>query len=215
MTTDELIAALATSPEPAPKTRLVQRLTIAVLGGLLLGFLGLAMTLGFRADIGIAAPVVAMKAGFSALIATVAGGLALRLAKPIVGETGSINRIMAPLVTVVCGALAIGALVLFATTPGARMLAFTGGGFPWCVLLIPALGLPTTGLLLWALKEAAPTKLALAGAAVGAFSGGIGAMIYAMYCPVDSVAFVTIWYVAGIAVASVLGAFIGVRLLRW
>jgi hypothetical protein len=65
------------------------------------------------------------------------------------------------------------------------------------------------------MKDAAPTRLALAGAGIGALSGGIGAMVYSMFCPIDSVAFVTIWYVVGIGIASALGAFVGVKLLRW
>jgi hypothetical protein len=36
-----------------------------------------------------------------------------------------------------------------------------------------------------------------------------------MFCSVDSVSFVTIWYVVGIGLASALGALVGVRLLRW
>jgi hypothetical protein len=40
-------------------------------------------------------------------------------------------------------------------------------------------------------------------------------MAYAMYCPVDSVAFVTTWYVVAIALCAALGAVVGARLLRW
>ncbi|MBL8531151.1 MAG: DUF1109 family protein, partial [Hyphomonadaceae bacterium] len=61
----------------------------------------------------------------------------------------------------------------------------------------------------------APTRLALAGAAIGAISGGVGAMAYAMYCPTDSVAFVTTWYSLAIALCAAIGAGVGSRLLRW
>ena len=40
-------------------------------------------------------------------------------------------------------------------------------------------------------------------------------MAYAMYCPTDSVAFVTTWYALAIAVCAALGALLGSRLLRW
>jgi hypothetical protein len=116
---------------------------------------------------------------------------------------------------VIGSAVAIGLITLMATEPGQRFAAFTGGGFPWCIILIPLCGLPTALLLVWAMREAAPTRLALAGAAIGALSGGVGAMVYAMFCSVDSVSFVTIWYVVGIGLASALGALVGVRLLRW
>jgi hypothetical protein len=215
MTTDELIAALARAPEPAKPASFNMRVALALVAGLVLGLILLKFTFGFRPDIGVAAPVVALKAGLSALIATFAGGLAMALARPQVAGSGQTKRAAGPLVTLVFAALAIGAITLFTTSAGQRFEAFTGGGFPWCIVLIPLFGLPTAALLMWALKDAAPTRLALAGASVGALSGGIGAIVYAMFCPIDSVAFVTIWYVAGIGVASALGAWVGVKLLRW
>lgn len=215
MTTDELIATLSRSPEPARPSHFHARVALALVGGVALGLIFLKFTLGFRPDIGVSAAVVAGKAGLSALIATFAGGLALTLLRPNDGGDGQVRRAAGPLVTLVFALLAIGAITLFTTGPSDRFVAFTGGGFPWCIFLIPLLGLPTAGLLMWAVKDAAPTRLALAGAGVGALSGGAGAMVYAMFCPVDSVAFVTIWYVAGIALASVLGAWAGVKLLRW
>jgi hypothetical protein len=215
MTTDDLISALSRDPEPVKKGALSTRVVIALVIGAVLGLIGIKLTLGFRPDVGVAAPIVALKAGLSALIATFAGGLAMKMAKPVVAGSGQIKRASAPVVTLACALLAIGAITLFSTSPGHRFEAFTGGGFPWCIVIIPLAGLPTAGLLIWAMKDAAPTRLALAGTGVGAVSGGIGAMVYAMFCPVDSVAFVTIWYVVGIAVAAAIGAFIGAKLLRW
>ncbi|GBF58477.1 hypothetical protein PbB2_02163 [Candidatus Phycosocius bacilliformis] len=215
MTTDELIAALARSSDKAGPKRLYRRIEIALVLGFLVGLVLLKVTMGFRPDIGVAAPMVALKAGFSALIATFAGGLALRLARPL-GDRGQlIVRLWLPLIILALAALAIGAVTLLTMAPGERFAAFMGNGFPWCIFLIPLFGLPTALLLVWALREAAPTRLTLAGAAVGALSGGMGAMVYAMFCSVDSVTFVTIWYVVGIGLAAALGAILGTRLLRW
>ena len=215
MKTEDLIEALARTPETATPDRLYRRLALALIIGLVLGLVLARIFMGFRPDIGVAAPMVAMKAGFSALIATFAGGLALRLAKPIGGASGTVRRLAAPLGLVILSAIAIGLLTLIATEPGHRFAAFTGGGFPWCIILIPFCGLPTALLLVWAMREAAPTRLVLAGAAIGALSGGVGAMVYAMFCSVDAVAFVTIWYVVGIGLAAAIGAMVGARLLRW
>ena len=44
---------------------------------------------------------------------------------------------------------------------------------------------------------------------------GVGAVAYSMYCPVDSVAFVTTWYVIAIALCAAFGALIVSRFLRW
>ena len=90
--------------------------------------------------------------------------------------------------------------------PERRMEAWMGGAFPWCVVLIPILAAPTAALLVWFMRAFAPTRLTLTGAAIGALSGGVGAMAYAMYCPTDSVAFVTTWYALAIAVCAALGA---------
>jgi hypothetical protein len=215
MTTDDLITALSRAPEPIKPCSLANRFALAIIGGLILGLIIIKLTFGFRPDIGVAAPIVALKAGLSALIATFAGGLAITMAKPVARGSDQIRKASAPIITLVCAILAIGAISLYSTTPVERFVAFTGGGFPWCIFIIPLAGLPTAGLMIWALKEAAPTRLALAGAGIGAVSGGIGAMAYAMFCPVDSLAFVTIWYVVGIGIASAIGAFVGVKLLRW
>ena len=65
------------------------------------------------------------------------------------------------------------------------------------------------------MRAFAPTRLTLTGAAIGALSGGVGAMAYAMYCPVDSAAFVMTWYVLGIALSAAIGALLGAKFLRW
>lgn len=215
MKTDDLIEALARTPEAAKPYRLYRRVALALTIGLVLGLMMVRLFMGFRIDIGVAAPIVAMKAGFSALIATFAGGLALRLAKPIGGAKGTIRRLATPLALLMASAVAIGLVTLMAAEPGHRFAAFTGGSFPWCIILILFCGLPTALLLVWALREAASTRLALAGAAIGALSGGVGARVYALFCSIDSVSFVTICYVVSIGLAFALGAVVGVRLLRW
>jgi hypothetical protein len=95
------------------------------------------------------------------------------------------------------------------------MEAWLGGGFPWCLVVVPVLAAPTAAGLLWLMRSFAPTRLTLAGASIGALSGGVGAMAYSMYCPVDSVAFVTTWYVVAIGLCAAIGAAVGARLLRW
>jgi hypothetical protein len=112
-----------------------------------------------------------------------------------------------------CAAATI--VALMGEMPERRFEAWMGGAVPWCVVLIPILAAPTAALLLWFMRAFAPTRLMLTGAAIGALSGGIGAMAYAMYCPTDSVAFVTTWYALAIAVCAALGALVGSKLLRW
>jgi hypothetical protein len=80
---------------------------------------------------------------------------------------------------------------------------------------VPLLAAPTGAGLIWLARGLAPTRLAASGAAIGALAGGIGAMAYSMYCPVDSAAFVATWYALAIALCAAVGAIVGSILLRW
>lgn len=213
MKTDDLIEALSRNVEPAPPPPGPRRYAALALGGLGLGLLLLIATpnLGVRPDIGVALAPTLAKAAFSALAATMAAPLLLRLARP--------GRPLGWRLAALGGFFALCALIaavaLAGAEPGRRLEAWTGGGFPWCLILIPLLGLPSAALLGWLVRGLAPTQLTMTGAAIGAVSGGLGAMIYAMYCPVDSIAFVTTWYALAIAFSAAIGAVVGAKMLRW
>jgi hypothetical protein len=211
MNTDDLIETLARRIEPAPPAKKRARFAIAALAGLGIGAVLLVGALGVRPDIGTALVPVLMKAGFSAAFALAALVLSVRLAAPGRGAGRTFGLI---------GALfAIAALVaaaaLLAAPAGERMSAWTGGRFPWCLVLIPLLGAPAAAALTWIMRDLAPTRLAPAGAAIGAAAGGIGAMAYALYCPVDHVAFVATWYALAIALSAAIGALVISRFIKW
>jgi hypothetical protein len=209
--TDDLINLLARDVEPAERPHWARRMAITLLGGLMIAAIVLKLTMGMRPDIGTAMWPVLAKAGFSAAAAAAVLPLAMRLMRP--GRPLG-WRLIAVLVFVAVSILA--ALIALMGMPSdERMHAWMGGTFPWCLVLIPVLAAPTAVGLVWVMRAFAPTRLTLSGAAIGALSGGIGAMAYAMYCPVDSIAFVTTWYVAAIAVCAALGAFVAARFLRW
>lgn len=211
MKTDDLIAALARNEGKTTQPGPTQRLVSASMIGLLGGFVLLMATLGLRDDFGVSAAVVLVKACFSAVFAVVGAAALMRLVRPG-AATGA--RLAAGLL-VMSAAVAVGALALVGEAPTQRLYALTAGGFPWCVVLIPLFGAPTAAALAYVVRNLAPTRLTVTGAAIGAAAGGVGAVIYAMHCPIDSVPFVTIWYSAGIAVSGVVGAVLGSRLLRW
>lgn len=211
MKTDHLIDMLARGVEPAERPRWAQQLALTLLAGLAIAVMVVVIGFGVRADIGAARMPIMMKALFSAAAAAAMLPLAVRLmrpGRPLGWRLGAI--------AVFVGVCALATWVaLMGEAPERRMDAWLGGGFPWCLVLVPLLAAPTAALLVWLMRAFAPTQLTLAGAAIGALSGGIGAMAYSMYCPVDSVAFVTTWYVVAIALCAALGAVIGARLLRW
>lgn len=211
MKTDQLIDMLARGVEPAERPKWARRMAMTLIAGLLIAGVAVALTIGVRPDIGTAIWPVLAKAGFSAAAAAVVLPLAVRLMKP--GRPLG-WRIAA--VAAFAGLSALAAIIALMGVPSdARMHAWMGGSFPWCLVLVPVLAAPTAAGLVWLMRALAPTRLTLSGAAIGALSGGIGAMAYAMYCPVDSVAFVTTWYVLAIALCAALGALIGARFLRW
>lgn len=211
MKTDDLIDALAKDLEPAKRANPLRRIVIAVGLGLTAA-LGLMIAfLNIRPDIGVALAPVLMKAAFSAFAASLAAPLALRLATP--GRP--LGWRLAGLSAFGAIAILVGVVALLGEAPEKRLLALTGGSFPWCLALIPLLAMPAAVALTMAWRALAPTKLPLTGAAIGALSGGIGAIAYAMYCPVDSIAFVTIWYALAIGLCAGAGAILGARFLRW
>ena len=211
MKTEHLIDALARGVEPAEKPRWRRNLAVTLLAGLAVAVALVAIGLGVRPDLGAARMPVMLKALFSAAAAAVMLPLALQLMKPgrpLGWRIGAVALFVA-----VCAVATI--VALMGEMPERRFEAWMGGAIPWCVVLIPILAAPTAALLTWFMRAFAPTRLTLTGAAIGALSGGVGAMAYAMYCPTDSVAFVTTWYVLGIAVCAALGALLGAKLLRW
>ena len=212
MKTDQLIEMLSRGVEPAEKPRWTHKLAITLLVGLVVGATLVAIGLGVRPDIGAARMPVMWKAIFSAAAAVVILPLVVQLMRP--GRPLG-WRIGAVIVFFALCALAT-IVALMGEMPERRWEAWMGGAaFPWCVVLIPVIAAPTAALLVWLMRAFAPTRLTMAGAAIGALSGGVGAMAYAMYCPTDSVAFVTTWYSVAIAACAALGALIVSKFLRW
>ena len=66
-----------------------------------------------------------------------------------------------------------------------------------------------------ALRGAAPTRLAWAGAGAGLLAGALGALAYALHCPEMAAPFLAVWYLAGMALPTLAGAWLGPRVLRW
>jgi hypothetical protein len=211
MKTDDLIDMLAKNVEPADRPRWRMRMMLTLLAGLAIAVALVVTFIGMRPDIGTAAWPVLLKAGFSAAAAACVLPLAMRLMRP----GASLGWRFAAVLVFAGVSVLVTVIALMGMPSEARMHAWTGGGFPWCIVLIPIFAAPAAGLMVWLARSLAPTRLTLSGAAIGALSGGLGAMAYAMYCPIDSVAFVTTWYVVAIAICAALGAIVGSRLLRW
>ncbi|MGE3917527.1 MAG: NrsF family protein, partial [Hyphomicrobiaceae bacterium] len=84
-----------------------------------------------------------------------------------------------------------------------------------CLSVMPALSLPPLALALIAMRSAAPSSPAAAGAAVGRLAAAVAASLYALHCFDDSPLFVAVWYPLATLPVILLGSFAGQRLLRW
>lgn len=211
MKTERLIEVLARGLEPVDRPRWRRRLALTAIVGLAVAVALVTISLGVRPDVGAARMPIMMKAMFSALAAAIALPALVQLMKP--GRPLGWRMGAVFLFAALCAVTTL--IALMGEAPAERLRMWLGGGFPWCVVFVPILAAPTAAGLLWLMRAFAPTRLTMAGAAIGAFSGGVGAMAYSMYCPVDSIAFVTTWYALAIAVCAVMGAALGARLLRW
>lgn len=210
MKTDDLIRALAVDTRPAaPTSALVLRgLVPALLTGLVL----LLATLGPRADLGAVLhdPVSMMRF----VLGLALGGLALRamlqLARPGAGAAGL--RAVAGVALVAAG------LWLWAwlkTPPELRLMALVGKTMVACLVTIPLLSILPVTALLYALRNAAPTRPRMAGLAAGLAGGGFAAAVYATHCTEDSPVFFVTWYGLAIVLVTLTSAAIGQRVLRW
>jgi len=83
---------------------------------------------------------------------------------------------------------------------------------PWRILF---LSVPVFGALVWKIRQAAPTRLRLTGAAIGLTSGACAATLYALGCAEQSAVFVMAWYSLGMILSGTVGALLGPILLRW
>lgn len=209
MTTDALIDALASDVRPVRVGRSTRRFAVAALVGLALaGFVVWAL-FGVREG-DVLGAILAKGAYCLAAVAAVAP-LAFVLSRP---NTGARN-LLVPTALFVLSSLVVAGLVIANTAPEARLSAWLAGGFPECLRRIPILATPVAVVLLFVARGMSPTRLTLAGAALGGLAGAIAAVAYSWFCPVDSVAYVATWYLASILLCAGIGAATGKWLLRW
>ncbi len=215
MNTDVLIAELSSGLRPVPRgaTRTLLRkglITGAVVTGVVVLFWP---SLGPRPDMALAVMTASfwIKLLYTASIASL-GFVALdRLSRPDAAKLHWARLLWPPV-----AALAAIAAMRWAAAPAGDSRAFWMGSSWWqCPAYVAALALPVFVGLMWAMSRLAPTRLGAAGAAAGLVSGATGASIYALHCTETSPGFVLLWYSLGLGAATLLGAAVGPRLLRW
>jgi hypothetical protein len=212
MNTDDLINMLAsgdTRPPAMPVRRMLALVALSVLGSFTL----MALFLGVRSNLMevLALPAFWMKFLFVAALAVIGWRLSARLSLPGQRAGTVATLLVLPLAVI----WSIAAMSLMHAEPGERSELFWGSTWRVCPFLIAALSAPIFVAVLRALRELAPTRLRLAGAAAGLAAGAAAAAVYCLHCPEMAPSFVGFWYVLGILIPTAAGALIGPRALRW
>lgn len=213
MKTDELISMLSTNVESVDHRR-VDRM---IRGALMLAGAAVVTTvllaLGLRSDAASSAALaaLALKLGFMAVAVVTASRYLLRLTRP--GGERALPRawVAAPFAAITL--LAAGNLLAAPKSHWQGLLV----GERWleCLVSIPVIAVVPFAVMVWAVRQTAPTDLRRTGAMVGLVAGCLSAAGYALHCVDDSLPFVALWYGGTIALCAGVGWMLGPRLLRW
>lgn len=212
METKDLIKAISSDATARPRS----------LGALLLAAVAIASVIaaivfsylaGPRADFATAAETWRFLIKFVVTLALVAtsGALALTLARPG-ARLGMRVALLAVAPAILLGAISIELATIPSTEWATRLV---GTNARVCLTLIPLIGLGPLGIFLAAMRQGAPTRPTLTGAACGLLAGGLAATLYAAHCFDDSPFFVATWYTLAIAMLTAVGALAGRYVLRW
>ncbi len=212
MKTDELVALLAGDTLPV-RNLVARRFALAMGTGVLAAAIIVTFGMGPRPDLAQAAllPMFWMKLAFPATLAAAGLVAAERLSRPGMRLGGVWLALTVPVLLVWLMALANWA----GAAPGERVALILGSSWESCTLNIALVSIPVFISVFWAMKGLAPTRLGVAGAGGGFLAGAVGAFAYAFHCSEMAAPFLAIWYVAGMAIPTIIGALLGPRLLRW
>jgi hypothetical protein len=213
MNTDQLIAMLATTATPVEPNAAARRYAVAMGCSAFGAALLMVVLLGVRSDLSDAAmlPTFWVKVMFVAGLAAAGLVAAMRLSRPGV----PLGWVPCAFLALVVGMWALAAIQLFNVDPALRPELFFGTTWQSCPFWIAMLSTPMFIAVLWAMKGLAPTRLRLAGAAMGFAAGAMGALVYSLHCPELAAPFLGFWYLLGMLIPTAVGMALGPRLLHW
>jgi hypothetical protein len=213
MKTDELISMLSTNVERVERQQVTRTLGAAILIGGVAAFIAMHLFLGVRTDLPRASAVthLPLKLVFTAATLVLTSIALIKLARP-----GGEYRTPVALVALPFGVVMFLAALSLASAPSSHWdKLIIGDNWLECLLSIPLIAVLPFAVIVWAVRQAAPTDLVRTGALVGLVAGGVSATAYALHCTDDSLPFVALWYGGTIALCTIAGAMLGPRLLRW
>ena len=208
MKTEDLIAGLAAQPTRVLSSQKIW-LAMTASAGLVMASAIVGLGFGIRSDASVAGLAISLKSTFGLIAAIALAPLVLNLAQP----NTVLGRLKLPIVGFV--AVSIAAAIAAIWNEGSLAGLALHAGVPECIKRVPLLALPMSTVMFLVARRLAPTRLTLAGAAIGAFSGAVSIIAYSWFCTGDSVAYVAVWYLTSIVICGLLGAAVGARVLRW
>jgi len=213
MKTDDLIAILSTNVEPVDHRQIVRNIGMAVVAGAALAVATVFFVLGPRADLTTAATFIPalLKIAVTVVILVPASIYLVRLTRPGGERRSSVALVALPFVAVML-------LAVLSLTFAPRSHwngAVLGDQWLECVISIPLIAIVPFSVIVWAVRQMAPTDLARTGAFAGLVAGCLSATGYAVHCADDSVPFFALWYGGTIALCTFAGWRLGPKLLRW
>lgn len=213
MSIKDTIDQLARTLRPVPRYDMQRRLALAIALAGLLALAYLVAMLGFRSDIHRAwmLPEVWIKMAYAGSLLVAGSHAVFRLARPTGEARASRYAVAACLV----GITVLAAVEMGVATPDRRASLALGQTWRVCSALILLLAVPFMAALFLAMRHFAPIRLTEAGAAIGLASGAAATLVYTLHCPETGIAFIAVWYSAGIALSCMAGAALGSALLRW
>jgi hypothetical protein len=213
MRTDDLIAMLSTNVEAVDRRQVSRTLAGGVALGALVALGAGLIALGGRTDVGSHAALVftVIKLIFAMTVTALAVFYLIRSARPGGSQRGSVALVLLPF----AGVVGLAAISLIYAPAMHWQTMLMGDEWLECLLSIPIIAIVPFALVVWAVRQAAPTHLRRAGALAGLVAGGLSAAGYALHCTADSLPFVALWYSGTIMLCTLAGAVLGPRLLRW
>ena len=213
MKTDDLISMLSTNVEPVDHRQIVRNISMAVVVGAAVAMATVFFVLGPRADlttVGTLIPAL-LKVAATFIILVPASIYLIRHARPGGERKSSVALVALPFITIMF--LAVLSLTF---TPSSHWNGkIFGEQWLECVISIPLIAIVPFSVIVWAVRQMAPTDLRRTGAFAGLVAGCLSAIGYAFHCAGDTVAFFALWYGGTIALCTFAGWKLGSKLLRW
>jgi len=214
MRTDDLVNMLSTNLDAVDWRGISRRILGGAALGAILALVVMMLLFGARTDVfDLRAWIfVGIKFAFAGAIIGLSLAYLLRIARPSGEKRVSLTLIALPFVL----AFVVLAVSLAMAPPADWRTMIFGQHWLLCITCIPLNAIFPFAAIVFVMRQfGAPTHLAQAGALAGLAGGSISAVVYALHCTDDSLAFVALWYGLTIGLCAVVGALLGPRLLHW